>query len=435
VQISLAMPEHRGARGRLIQGAALGAGLALVASGCSGDNDAAKDAAKVTIAPVNGMGAVLPDSPISVRVARGTLQNVTVTTRKGKGEVARPSRGKVKVEGAASSDGVEWRSRWTLNPDAEYQVTATALGKDGKTKTVQSVFRTVHPKRAVNASLTAPFDGETVGVGMPIMLHFDHKVVNKAQVERALEVRSTKPVEGAWHWYTGQDVFFRTKKLWPSRTKVRLIGHLSGVRAAKDTWGVRNVNHSFKIGDKQISVASENMHNMIVKKNGKKVRNMPISMGRGGSERYTTTTGTHLAMEKSYMTHMVGPGYSQDVYWTIRISDSGEFVHSAPWSVGSQGSSNVSHGCVNASPGDAIWFYHFTNRGDLVRVTGTSRELSYDNGWGFWQMPFKRWVKGSALKRPIRTLRLDGTAAPVTRTAAKPPARPPAKPAPRAANN
>ena len=32
------------------------------------------------------------------------------------------------------------------------------------------------------------------------------------------------------------------------------------------------------------------------------------------------------------------------------ISNSGEFVHAAPWSTGSQGSANVSHGCVTSPP-------------------------------------------------------------------------------------
>jgi lipoprotein-anchoring transpeptidase ErfK/SrfK len=421
------------AGGRLAAGTAIGAALALPASGCSGDGAGnAAEAAKVAIAPSNGSGKVRPDSPISVQVANGKVQDVTVTGKGGK------------VDGTISPDGARWRSRWTLDPDAEYRVTATALGKDGKTKTTSSSFTTAEAKQRVGATVTAPNKGETVGVGMPIMLHFDRKVANRDQVERALEVRSTTPVEGAWHWYNDQDVIFRTKKYWPRRTKVRVIAHLSGVQAGNGVYGTKNLDFAFKVGDEHVSVASEDKHRMVVKKNGKKVRTMQISMGRGGSWQYTTTNGTHLAMEKSYLTVMdsstvgCGPGcpeyYRQDVYWTIRISDSGEFVHSAPWSVGSQGYSNVSHGCVNASPSDATWFYKFTRRGDVIKVTGTSRPLEYDNGWGYWQMPWTKWVKGSALKRQVVTARLDGSIAPV---AAQPaPAAPtPTQPGPRAARN
>jgi lipoprotein-anchoring transpeptidase ErfK/SrfK len=397
-------------------GTALAAALALAASGCSG-GDAPKTAeAKVAIAPSHGDGKVRPDSPINVQVANGRLQDVTVATM---GATRKAS----KVEGAVTADGAGWRSRWTLDPDMAYRVTATALGGDGMTRTVTSSFRTAAVKKTVAATAVAPYDGETVGVGMPIMLHFNRKVRNREQVERALEVRSTTPVEGAWHWYSDQDVIFRTKEYWPRRTQVRVIGHLSGVRAAKGVYGTRNLDLRFKVGEKHVSVASEDRHRMVVKKNGKKVRTMPISMGRGGSRQFTTTNGTHLAMEKSYLTVMDSsttgcppgcPGhYRQDVYWTIRISNSGEFVHSAPWSVGSQGHANVSHGCVNAGPRDAVWFYRFTRRGDVIKVTGTSRELEYDNGWGYWQLSWPKWVKGSALERPVVTARLDGSFAPL----------------------
>jgi lipoprotein-anchoring transpeptidase ErfK/SrfK len=413
VHISVAMPGRHRVRGVLFAGTALGAALALAASGCSGDGakKVADTGVKVTIVPGDGVGKARPDIPISVLVKRGKLLNVTVSSKKSK------------VVGAASTDGSQWRSRWTLDPNTSYRVVATALGEDGKTQTVTSSFKTAKPKQTLAAAVTAPSNGETVGVGMPIMLHFDRKVTNKAQVERSLELRSSAPVVGAWRWYTDQDVFFRTKRYWPRRTKVRLIAHTSGVRAGRGLYGTKNVDLAFKVGDQHISVASSRNHHMIVRKNGKRVRDIPISMGRGGIEKYTTTNGVHLAMEKSYLTVMdsattgCGPGcpdyYREDVYWTVRISDSGEFVHSAPWSVGSQGYDNVSHGCINAGPSNAIWFYHFTRRGDVVRVTGTNRELSYDNGWGFWQLPWKRWVKGSATKRSLTTLLLNGRRAPV----------------------
>src|SRR5918999_1322581 len=347
--------RHR-VRGVLTAGAAHIAALGLAASGCSGSgaDNVADPVAKVIILPGNGTGKARPDIPISVLVKGGKLLNVTVS---GKG---------TKVAGAASADGRQWRSRWTLAPNTGYHVIATALGEDGKTKTVTSSFRTAKPKRTLAAAVTAPYNGETVGVGMPIMLRFNRKVTNKAQVERSLEVRSSTPVVGAWRWYNDQDVIFRTKKYWPKRTKVRLLAHLTGMDSS--------------------------------------------------------TVGC-------------GPGcpdyYRQDVYWTVRISNSGEFVHSAPWSVGSQGHRNVSHGCVNAGPRNAIWFYRFTRRGDVIRVTGTDRELAYDNGWGYWQLPWKRWVKGSAVKRSVRTLLLNGRPAPVRHAAAangKPTGKPSGKP-------
>ena len=92
--------------------------------------------------------------------------------------------------------------------------------------------------------------------------------------------------------------------------------------------------------------------------------------------------------------------YKLKVRHAVQISSSGEYVHAAPWSVASQGRENVSHGCVNASPSFARWFYDRTLRGDVITVSGTDRPLEPTNGWGFWQVPWSRWVAGSALRRP-----------------------------------
>jgi hypothetical protein len=168
----------------------------------------------------------------------------------------------------------------------------------------------------------------------------------------------------------------------------------------------------------------------VIKKNGKVIKEMPLSMGKGGIRKYTTTNGLHLTMGREYLTVMdssttgCGPGcadyYREDVYWTVRISDSGEYEHSAPWSVGSQGSENVSHGCINLSPANAIWFYNFSYRGDIVQVTGTDRELEPGNGWGYWQESWKDWLKYSALKRPVTTTALDGTSVLASTTDGRP---------------
>jgi hypothetical protein len=152
-------------------------------------------------------------------------------------------------------------------------------------------------------------------------------------------------------------------------------------------------------------------HRMVVSINGKKVRNVGISAGRGGVRKYTTTNGIHLTMEKENPVKMISPGitkgqpgyYEEMVDYAVRISNSGEYVHSAPWSVGSQGSSNVSHGCINASPAFARWFYGLAQWGDVVTITGTDRELEWDNGYGFWQKPWKQWVKGSAFDKSVST--------------------------------
>ena len=130
-----------------------------------------------------------------------------------------------------------------------------------------------------------------------------------------------------------------------------------------------------------------------MKRNGKVIRRMPMSAGQGGVWKYYTTSGVHLAMSREPVTVMTSPGigpgsagyYQLTVYNTVRISNSGEYIHSAPWSVGSQGYSNVSHGCVNVSPDNAKWFIDNTLIGDPIIITGSPRPLEPTNGWGHWQ--------------------------------------------------
>jgi lipoprotein-anchoring transpeptidase ErfK/SrfK len=50
------------------------------------------------------------------------------------------------------------------------------------------------------------------------------------------------------------------------------------------------------------------------------------------------------------------------------ITSRGVYVHSAPWSVDSQGHANVSHGCINLSPDNAAWYYDTVSVGDPVSV-------------------------------------------------------------------
>jgi hypothetical protein len=81
----------------------------------------------------------------------------------------------------------------------------------------------------------------------------------------------------------------------------------------------------------------------------------------------------------------------------VRISDGGEFVHAAPWSVADQGHTNVSHGCVNLSTANAQWFYNWAMRGDIVYVFNGVRPPSpTDPGTADWNMSWKQWLAGDA---------------------------------------
>ena len=89
-------------------------------------------------------------------------------------------------------------------------------------------------------------------------------------------------------------------------------------------------------------------------------------------------------------------GYRTSVEYAVRLSDNGEFVYAAPWSVAQQGNTNVSHGCINMSTENARWFFNFSVPGDVVEIRGSSagtlRSDIHD-----WTIPWDEWRAGGAL--------------------------------------
>lgn len=131
---------------------------------------------------------------------------------------------------------------------------------------------------------------------------------------------------------------------------------------------------------------------------------MPTSMGKNSAP---TDNGTYiigdryrdLVMDSSTYGVPVNSaeGYRLDVEWATQMSYSGIYVHAAPWSVGSQGRSNVSHGCLNVSTSNAQWFYENTKRGDIVQVLNTvGPTLPGTDGLGDWNIPWDQWKAGNA---------------------------------------
>ncbi|GAA3809366.1 hypothetical protein GCM10022226_32120 [Sphaerisporangium flaviroseum] len=265
-------------------------------------------------------------------------------------------------------------------------------------------IKTRRAPRGLGIQAIVPSPGETVGIGMPIILTFTGPVRDRAAVERSLEVRARKPVPGAWHWVSDTEVVYRTKTDWPPRQQVAVTARLAGVRVAPRTYGTADRTVEFFVGRRQISLVDTLTHQMLVYRDGRLARRMAISAGNGATREYTTTSGVHLTMDKDDPVRMVSPGrregdrdyYDLMIRHAVRISNSGEYIH-AKDNLWAQGRVNVSHGCVNARPDQAAWFFRSSLRGDPVIVTGTDRPLEWRNGWGYWQLPWGAWRKGSAL--------------------------------------
>ncbi|MFI6602246.1 Ig-like domain-containing protein [Nonomuraea sp. NPDC050536] len=371
-------------------------GLLLI-TGCSSVSAEAPRPSQPVVAVYPAFDAkhARPDRGLVVHTRGGTLNQVLAYA------------GDKLVTGKLDPTRTTWHSDWTLAPDTEYTVTATATRPGTPATVAMGRFRTRPAVQGFQVASAEPLPDETVGVGMPIILNFDSPVRDKAVVERALEVKASKPVEGAWHWINDTQVVYRTRSYWPARQRVTVTAHLSGVRPTLGMYGTADTTFSFTVGRKQTSTIDTVAHQMLVRRDGKIVQRMAISAGMATTKEYTTTSGVHLTMDKGNPVRMISPGrkkgdpgfYDVMIDHAVRISNSGEYVH-AKNNLWAQGRANVSHGCVNARPDQATWFFDSSLRGDPVTITGTTRVLEWDNGWGFWQLPWEKWQLGSALYDP-----------------------------------
>ena len=221
-------------------------------------------------------------------------------------------------------------------------------------------------------------DGEVVGVGQPVAIKFDENITNRAAAEKAIAITADPPVEGAFYWLNNREVRWRPEHFWKPGTAVDVAVNTYGVDLGDGMFGEDNVRTHFTIGDEIIATADDNTKILTIRVNGEVVKSMPTSMGKDSTP---TASGIyivgarfkHIIMDSStYGVPVNSPnGYRTDVDWATQMSYSGVFVHSAPWSVGAQGHTNTSHGCLNVSPSNAEWFYDHIKRGDVVEVLNT----------------------------------------------------------------
>ncbi|GAB3160143.1 Ig-like domain-containing protein [Amycolatopsis stemonae] len=357
-----------------------------VPSSSSSTSRAPKPAA-LTLTPAKDAKDVAPGEPVSVSVTDGKVGDVKLTGADGK-----------VVAGKARADGSGWDSAEPLGYNKTYTLTATATGGDGKPVTAESSFSTVKPARQLSVSVNLE-DGETVGVGMPLVFTFSGNVADKAAAEKALKVTAEPATEGAFRWFGDKQVVWRPKDYWKTGTKLKVDAAVYGKPLGKGSYGREDRTLTGTIGDKLVAVADGQTHQMTVSVNDKEVRTMPTSMGKPG---HTTPAGTYTVMQEhngytmnsaTYGVPEDSPGgYSTFVQYAVRLSYSGIFYHSAPWSVRQQGRSNVSHGCLNLSTENTKWLMDTSKKGDIVTVRNSGGpKLEPTDGWSYWQLSWDEW--------------------------------------------
>ena len=243
-------------------------------------------------------------------------------------------------------------------------------------------------------------DGDVDGVGMPIIVRFSVSPTDKKAFESAAKVTvNGVAATGAWFWEkpyasTPMEVHYRPETYWPAHAKIHVDLPVQNLSAGKGLSFANSLTLDFSIGDYHFSRIDARTLQMKVYNNGKLVRLIPVSLGKSSTPTYS---GTKIVMQKDNPVRMQGPGYDELVNYSVRITNSGEYVHYAPWNP-AIGSVSTSNGCTNVGHADAIWFYNFAQIGDVLQYPNAPGQVmpSWD-GYGDWNLSWSVWQAGGAL--------------------------------------
>ena len=256
----------------------------------------------------------------------------------------------------------------------------------------------------------APLNGTTVGVAMPISIVFSDPVKASArkQIEDHIELTTSVPVTGAWHWFGSQRVDFRPRHYWKPGTTISMTAAFDHVGDGYGRYGTHSYTRTITIGADIRTHVYVVGHKTVVTRNGKVLRTMPSD---AGSPQFPSWDGTMAVVNKERTTRMTScsvhiacdksdPNYYDLVLpWDVRITNSGTFLH---YSTGDPypGHSYGSHGCVHLSYANAEWYYNLVQQGDPVTITGSPRGKSPgDNGYADYNVSWAEWLADSGRKQ------------------------------------
>ena len=368
--------------------------VSLVGCGAISDKDDPEKAPSVTFESnvSAGQNDVTVDTLVSVAATDGAITEASLTSAKGAIPVVQK--------------GDTWVATSRLEPGTDYVLTATGSGEDGSTETLKRAFRT--QALTLNEQTypsVSPLTSDTVGVAMPVIVRFDLPVKNRELFEKNMFVESSQPAEGRWAWFSDNEVHYRTKDYWPANTDVTVKILVNSLPAGNGIYGQQDQVIKFHVGRKVISYVDVSGYTFTLKADDRVLRTIPVSTGDSD---HRTRRGTKVIMEKLRKVDMDAATTGvdsedddyydlEDVEYAMRLTNSGEFVHAAPWSVGSQGRANVSHGCTGMSTANAQWLYGQMKKGDPIEFVNSPRDIEPGNGWTDWNVDWDDWVAKSAL--------------------------------------
>jgi lipoprotein-anchoring transpeptidase ErfK/SrfK len=247
-------------------------------------------------------------------------------------------------------------------------------------------------------------DGDTFGIGMPIIAYLSANIADARPFAKATTVRvNGKPVAGAWYFeksaiYTGYPIeaHYRTSEFWPAHADIELDLPIKGVSGGTGFVFDDSLTLNMKTGPSNVTRVDGQSEQMIVSSDGAQKFAFPVSLGAAKTPTYT---GTKVIMDKDKVERMIGTDpsdpYDLEVPWSCRLTNSGEFIHAASWNGGNIGQRSTSNGCTNLNVDAAEQYFNFAQIGDVAIYTNTGGEQmpSWD-GYGDWNLSWSTWKSG-----------------------------------------
>lgn len=369
---------------------ALGAALVIAGGAATGIVTASKSGPPViptaAIVVPGSPTAVSPTATIAIHLRHAKLEQVKVTTAAGTA-----LSGKVTAAGWKPEQPMPWATK------LEMTITAKG-GLPVKTISASTSWTTApQPLPVESIGLTiSPSNGGQVGMGTAWVIQFSKPIpaADQALVVQHLITKESIPDTVGWHWWSSTEVDGRPEQFWPMNEQATLSVNLDGMVIGGYRIVGTTANSEFTVVNQHLTKVSAITHEMQVYNGNQLIKTLPVSLGKPG---FPTISGTLVVLYKTPVVFMnsatIGyPGlYAQNVYDDVAISTDGYYMHAANWDVYDHGRANVSFGCIEQNPANAVWFYNWSIPGDVVEVTGTPLRASEVNGEGDWNIPWSEF--------------------------------------------
>lgn len=359
------------------------------------------------MSPFNGAEDVNPLNKPVVDVVDGKITSVSMTNDWGE-----------EVPGAIADNGTTWSPTQRLNFSRTYTMTVNSKSNSGMPLSRTTTFSTMVPDNFVHPYIEvqggfAPNPDVRYGVATIVQAHFDEAIKDKVLAEKHMIVRTEPPVAGSWNWLSDTVAQWRPEHYYAPGTRIDVDLNMFGLKLGDGLYGQTDAHARINIGAARLAVANDITKQISVFDNGRLVRTMPTSMGRGGTTlvagktfHWWTPSGIYTVLDKGEVvtmdsqTYGIPPGnadsYKRKIGWATRISTDGIYLHELTDTIWAQGNTNLSHGCLNLNPENAKWYFDFVQPGDPVEIRFTGGPpLTVAEG-GSWGVPWNEWVKGSA---------------------------------------